>query len=133
MPPNVELPVEIEIVQPVVSVSGAVMFNRVTRQPIPGLVDSKGQPIQLGAKPRVIEIDQHHNEQTRRSRSDGVNCHLVRKTLPPMVEAPSGYFLTEHMPSTTRHTFERDTDGRLIGAAVEHGPPRKQQTEFGVS
>lgn len=81
----------------------------------------------------MVDIDQHHNEQRKSCRADGVDCHLIRLTLLAVTEQPVGYFLTEHMPSTTRHKFLRAEDGHLVGAEVEHGPPRKQQTGFGVA
>ncbi|MGZ6580050.1 MAG: hypothetical protein ACXVFE_03565 [Gaiellaceae bacterium] len=128
-----DLPVEFELVQPVASVSGVTMYSRVTRQTRPGAVDAEGQPVRFGGVPLVIEVDAAGNEQRRSARSDGGTSHLIRQTVAPVTTAPSGYFLTEAMPATTKHRFVRDEDGHLIGAEVEHGPPRKQQTGFGVS
>jgi hypothetical protein len=132
MTTDADLPYELETIQPVQSVSGTTLYNKVSRQPCSGPVDAKGQPISYGDVALVVEVDEHHNERRKSRRGDGVDCHLLRLTLPAVTEAPVGYYLTEAVPAMTRHRFMRDEDGRVVGAEVEHGPPRKQQTGFGV-
>jgi hypothetical protein len=129
MPPD-DLPFELEVIQPVQSVNGTELYRKVSRQPCGPTVDSNGQPLRYGGVPLVIEIDEKNNEQGTSPRSDGVNSHLVRQTLPPVVEAPAGYYLTEPVPTTTRHKFIRDDDGRMIGAEVEQ--TAKPRTGFGL-
>jgi hypothetical protein len=132
MPPD-DVPCELELIQPVQSVSGATLYNRVTRQTCPGAVDAEGQPVKFGATPLVVDVDAAGNQQRTRVRGDGGDRHLIRRMLPAITEAPLGYYVTEAVPATTRHRFVRDADGHLVAAEVEHGPPRKQQTGFGIA
>jgi hypothetical protein len=115
-----DLTFELEVVQPIASIDGRILYNRVKREPLPaGAVDSNGKPLQLGGAPRVIEIDERHDQQRMSERSDGGNCHLIRQVLPPVVQEPAGYYLMESAAVGTRAKVVRDSDGKMVALETE--------------
>ena len=137
-----DLGYEHELVQPVQSVSGVTLYNKVSRKPCGPALDSKTkQPLDYGSEALLIELDGAGNQVRMSARTDGVNCcHLLRQTLAPIVEEPAGYYVMESAASTTRmesaasttrYRFIRDGEGKLTGAEIEQGA--KPRTGFAVS
>jgi len=128
-----DLGYEHELVQPVQSVSGVTLYNKVSRKPCGPALDSKTkQPLDYGSEALLIELDGAGNQVRMSARTDGVNCcHLLRQTLAPIVEEPAGYYVLE--PATLQHktrvTVTRDNEGKMV--ALESGPvsPAGQQTD----
>jgi hypothetical protein len=136
-----DLGFEHELVQPVQSVNGATLYNKVTRGACRPLDLETKQPIDYGSEALLIELDGAGNQVRMSARTDGVNCcHLLRQTLAPIVEEPAGYYVMESAASTTRmesaasttrYRFIRDGEGKLTGAEIEQGA--KPRTGFAVS
>jgi hypothetical protein len=124
-----DLGYELETVQPIAAVNGSILYNRVTRQPLPaGAVDSNGQPLKLGGTPRVIEIDGRHDQKRTSERSDGGNCHLIRQVLPPVMQEPAGYYVLQAAePHKMRANVVRDDAGKLL--ALETEPVQSDSSE----
>jgi len=83
-----DLGYEHELVQPVQSVSGVTLYNKVSRKPCGPALDSKTkQPLDYGSEALLIELDGAGNQVRMSARTDGVNCcHLLRQTLAPIVD-----------------------------------------------
>jgi len=118
-----DLGFEHELVQPVQSVNGATLYNKVTRGACRPLDLETKQPIDYGSEALLIELDGAGNQVRMSARTDGVNCcHLLRQTLAPIVEEPAGYYVLE--PATLQHktraTVVRDNEGKMV--ALESGP-----------
>jgi hypothetical protein len=62
---------EHELVQPVQSISGTMLYNKISRKPcFP--VDSEGQRLDYGSEALVIELDGASNQIRTSARTDGV-------------------------------------------------------------
>lgn len=140
------LPTEREVITPVQSINGTLLYQRTTERELIKPVGAKGQPLVVkSAAPLVITVDEVTGKTTTAARTDGVKRHLLRQLSKPVTEPPTGYYVLESASVGTRAKVIRDADGKLVGLETEHaitpkeGEPApnrwgaKQQPGFGAS